>query len=346
MRSLSGSASASSQAENNRKTVHSYSQAYRSKVVLVTGAAGFIGSHLVDELIAAGALRVVGLDNLVAGSRENLTKAFESTVFEFVHGDVRDASLMGQMVPDVDVVFHLAASKLVVSRANPLVDLQTNLLGTFNMLSAARGRDIRVVFASTGSTLGSDDLPMSEDHRKKPSTLYGISKGAAEEYATFYAREFGLKASVIRYFHVYGPRQDYMGAAGVINIFLSRALRGKNLMVHGSGEQVRCFTHVKDDVAATLFLGARDDTVGQIYHVASPARVSVIELARKIRDKYGKPGVEIVHDEARPGENLRPVPVTAKIEALGFSTHTPFEEGLEETRHWVDADLRQRGLLP
>jgi UDP-glucose 4-epimerase len=325
--------------------VLSYLQSYKDKSVLVTGAAGFIGSHLVDELLKAGARRVVGLDNLVAGSRDNLVSASESTAFEFIRGDVRDSGLVGQLVPDADIVFHLAASKLVTSRTNPLIDVETNIIGSFNIFAAARGRGVRVVYASTGSTLGSDDLPMAEDHRKCPTTLYGISKGAAEEYALFYAREFGLKVSVVRYFHVYGPRQDYFGAAGVINIFLARALRGQNLMVHGSGEQIRCFTHVKDDVAATLFLGAHPESVGQIYHVASPARVSVLELARTIRSKYAKPGVEIVHDDARLGENLRPVPETGKIEALGFSTHTAFDDGLEETRHWVEADLKRRGLL-
>ncbi len=325
--------------------VRTHAEPYRNKSVLVTGAAGFIGSHLVDTLLDAGAKRVVGVDNFIAGSRENLEKALDHTAFELVTGDVRDANLMNQLLPDVDCVFHLAASKLVVSRANPLIDIETNLVGTFNVLAAARGRNVRVVYASTGSTLGSADLPMEEDHRKQPTTLYGISKGAAEEYVLFYAREFGVPASVIRYFHVYGPRQDYMGAAGVINIFLARAMRGKPLLVHGSGEQIRCFTHVKDDIAATLFLGSRSDTVGQIYHVASPARVSVIDLARTIREKYAVKGVEIVHDDVRPGENLRPVPVTAKIEALGFRTHTAFEEGLEETKRWVEADLRRKGLL-
>lgn len=320
-------------------------ESYKDKSVLVTGAAGFIGSHLVDELLKAGARRVVGLDNLVAGSRDNLANASENTAFEFIHGDVRDSGLVGQLVPDAEVVFHLAASKLVTSRTNPLIDVETNIIGSFNIFAAARGRGTRVVYASTGSTLGSDDRPMEEGHRKAPTTLYGISKGAAEEYALFYAREFGLKVSVVRYFHVYGPRQDYFGAAGVINIFLARAMRGRPLLVHGSGEQIRCFTHVKDDVAATLFLGAHPKSVGEIYHVASPARVSVIDLAKTIRDKYGKPGSDIVHDEARPGENLRPVPSTGKIEALGFATHTGFEQGLEETKAWVQSDLKRRGLL-
>ena len=318
---------------------------YKDKTILVTGAAGFIGSHLVDEVLKAGARRVVGLDNMVAGSMENLAGALENTHFEFIRGDVRDTGLVDQLVPDSELVFHLAASKLVMSRTNPRIDIETNIMGSFNVLSAARGRGIRVVYASTGSVLGSDDRPMEEGHRKKPSTLYGVSKGTAEEYALFYAREFDLEVSVIRYFHVYGPRQDYFGAAGVINIFLARAMRGLPLYVHGSGEQIRCFTHVKDDVAATMFLAAHPGTVGEIYHVASPARVSVGDLAKTVVERWGKPGAVIVNDEARPGENLRPVPMTSKIEALGFKTHTAFEQGLEETKAWVEVDLRKRNLI-
>ncbi len=318
---------------------------YQGKTILVTGSAGFIGSHLCDRLLEAGARRVIGLDNLVAGSRVNMEGALQQSAFEFVQGDVRDAGLMNQLIADVDVVFHLAASKLVVSRNNPLIDLETNIVGTFNILSAARGRNVRVVYASTGSTLGSSEKPMEEGHVKRPTTLYGISKGTAEEYCLFFSREFGLKTTIIRYFHVYGPRQDYDGAAGVINIFLSRALRGLPLYVHGSGEQIRCFTYVLDDVAATMFLGEHEETVGEIYHVASTVRMKVVDLARVIRDKYGVKGVEVVHDEARPGENLRPVPTTEKIEALGFQVHTEFDAGLETTRRWIETDLRRRGIL-
>lgn len=318
---------------------------YSGKTILVTGAAGFIGSHLCDSLLAAGARRVIGLDNLVAGSMGNLYDAQQNSAFEFVRGDVRDGGLLNQIAAEIDVCFHLAASKLVVSRNNPSIDLETNIVGTFNVLSAARGRNVRVVYASTGSVLGSSDKPMEESHVKRPTTLYGISKGTAEEYCQFFCREFGVKATVIRYFHVYGPRQDYDGAAGVINIFLSRALRGKDLYVHGSGEQIRCFTYVLDDVAATLFLGSREDTVGEIYNIASPVRMRVIDLANTIATRYGKPGVKVVHDEARPGENLRPIPTTAKIEALGFKVHTDFETGLATTKDWIADDLKRRGML-
>lgn len=318
---------------------------YQGKTILVTGAAGFIGSHLCDALLAAGARRVIGFDSLIAGKRANLYDAHQHSAFEFVQGDVRDGGLLNQVFADIDMCFHLAASKLVVSRNNPLIDLETNIVGTFNVLAAARGRNVRVVYTSTGSTLGSSDLPMREDHVKKPTTLYGISKGTAEDYCNFFTQEFGLKASIIRYFHVFGPRQDYDGDAGVINIFLSRALRGQDLVVHGSGEQIRCFTFVQDDVAATMFVGERDDTVGKTYHVASPVRMKVVDLAETARERYGVAGVKVVHDDERPGENLRPIPDTSRIEALGFRVHTDFENGFAVTRDWIAADLKSRGLL-
>ncbi len=315
---------------------------YDGKKILITGAAGFIGSHLVDQLLKYEVKRIIGLDNLIAGKKINLSEAEKDSRFEFVLGDITDGMLINQLSAEVDIIFHLAASKLVVSRNNPFIDLHTNIMGTFNILSAARGRNIKIIYASTGSVLGSAEQPMAENHIKKPTTLYGISKGTAEEYCLFFCREFGVKTTIIRYFHVYGPRQDYDGPAGVISIFLARAMRGLPLYVHGSGEQIRCFTFVLDDVAATLFLGEHDETIGQIFHVASPVRLSVINLAKIIKDKYGG---EIIHTEARPGENLRPIPDTAKIEKLGFKVNTDFEVGLELTANWVKNDLQNRGLI-
>ncbi len=318
--------------------------------VLVTGAAGFIGSHLVDALLARGAESVTGVDNLVAGQMENLTHLASEKRFRFVWGDVQDAGLIDREVAHSDIVFHLAASKLVVSRDNPRVDLGTNIVGSFNIFEAAKraheaGRKIRVVYASTGSTLGSSEKPMREDHEKRPTTLYGISKGTAEDYGLFFQREFGVPVSILRYFHVYGPRQDYAGAAGVINIFLGRILTGEPPIIHGSGEQIRCFTFVLDDVAATIYLGLESRAIGEIFHVASTVRISIKDLAELLIKRYSKKAIRPVFDEPRPGEAMRPVPDTSKIEALGFHVQTPFEEGLDKTHAWVREDLIARGRL-
>ena len=307
--------------------------------VLVTGGAGFIGIHLVDWALAQGAKRVVALDSLVAGRLEFLSHLDGEARLEFVRGDVRDAALVTRLVQDSDIVFHEAASKLVVSRNSPRTDMETNVGGTLNVLEAARGRDVRIVHASTGSVLGSSDRPMREDHAGKPTTLYGISKAAAENYCLFYHREFGVRVSVLRYFHVFGPRQAFDGEAGVVSIFLGCVLQGQPPVVYGTGEQIRCFTFVGDDVRANALLLERDETIGQVYNVASRNRVSITQLAETIIERYGPPGMKPVYGAPRPGENLRPVPDTTKIEALGFAGATPFDEGLELTRQWVAEQL-------
>lgn len=317
---------------------------FRNKVVLVTGGAGFIGSHIVDRLIDAGAEKVIAFDNLVSGSTCNFAHLDGNDRFRFVSGDVRKVDEIAPLVKESDFVFHEAASKLVVSLENPRLDMETNIIGTLNVLDAARDSDPVVVHASTGSVFGSSDVPMSEEYIQRPTTLYGISKLAGEKYVQFYAREFGLKACVLRYFHVYGPRQDYHGDAGVVSIFLSRVLSGKSPIVYGSGEQVRCFTYVGDDVDANILL-ARKGKCGESYNVASKTRISVKDLAKLIVDKYATKTMSIKYASARQGENLRPIPDTSKVEALGFRAKVSFDDGLGYTKKWVEEDLDSGAVL-
>ncbi len=312
---------------------------FKGSNCLVTGGAGFIGSHLAERLLKEGAKRVICLDNLVAGSKENIEHLSKDKRFELIIGDVKEYKTVKGLVSKSDFVFHEAASKLIVSREKPRVDLETNIIGTFNILEAARGKDIRIIHASTGSTLGSSDRPMKEDHPPKPTTLYGISKLTAERYCQFYAREFGVKVSILRYFHVFGPRQDYSLEAGVVSIFLSRVLENKPPIVFGTGEQIRCFTYIDDDIDATLLLASKEEAIGEIYHVASKTRMSVKELAELIIRKYGPKGMESIYGPPQPGENLRPIPDTRKIEKLGFQAKVSFLEGLEKTKAWVEEGL-------
>jgi len=309
---------------------------FNNKIVLVTGGAGFIGSHLVDKVIELGAEKVICFDNLVGsdGSDRNIVHLKDNPKFEFVNGDVADPKLIGPLVEKSDYVFHEAASKMVVCDEKPRVDLQTNILGTFNILEAARNSDCRIVHASTGSVFGSSDVDMVESHTKSPTTLYGISKLAGEKYVLHYAGRFGIKASVIRYFHVFGPRQDFSGEAGVVSIFLSRVLQGKSPVIFSGGNQIRCFTYISDDVDATLLLAKEQKAVGEDFNVASKTRMSVDELADMVIKKYGA-GLQPEKGKDRPGENYRPVPDTSKIEKLGFSAKVSFEDGLELTRKWV-----------
>ena len=314
-----------------------------NKRILVTGGAGFIGSHLIDIAFEEGASTVIGLDNLCAGNLGNINHLRNNPAFLFVEGDVCDVSLVDKLVNDVDVVFHLAASKLVVSRDNPRTDLNTNIIGTFNILEASRKKRPRIVHASTGSVLGDASTgEMYEDHPKKPSTLYGISKSSGEEYCRFYAREFGVPVSIVRYFHVFGPRQDYQGEAGVINIFMSRIFQDKPPLINKPGHQIRCFTFVKDTARATFLVAEKKKTIGEIYNIASHTRCRIDELAKILIERYGKPGLVSEFVAPRPGENIRPIPNTEKIEALGWKPLTGFDEGIRITADWIKEDLKTR----
>lgn len=321
-------------------------QFLKNKTVLVTGAAGFIGSNLTQELVRSGIKKVYALDNFAAGKLENIKHLFKFKNFKLIRGDVRNYALIESLVKKSDYVFHLAASKLVVSRENPRLDLETNIIGTFNILEAARRKKgVRIIHASTGSTLGSSSRPMKEDHHPKPATLYGISKLSAEYYCLFYSREFGVKVSVIRYFHVYGPYQDYLGKAGVVNIFLGRVLRGRPPVISGTGRQIRCLTYVRDDVEATLFIAYSSKSIGQIYNVASEVRIKVRDLAQLIIREYARKKMKPLYGPARPGENMRPVPNTTKIKKLGFNPGCSLEKGLELTAKWIETDLKKKRLL-
>jgi len=315
---------------------------FTNKTILITGGAGFIGSNMCDVLIKQDVKKIICFDNFCASKKENIQHLLTNPKFELVTGDVRDFEFLKPYVLESDIVFNLAASKLVVALEKPRTDLQTNIIGIFNILEIARQKpSLRIVHASTGSVLGSSDKPMKEDAHPKPTTLYGISKLTGENYCRFYAKEFNIKVSVIRYFHVFGPRQDYAGKAGVINIFLSRVLKGRAPTIFGSGEQLRCFTFVLDDVEATLMLASRNDTIGEIYNIASETRLSINDLTKTIIEKYSPDkNLKPEYGPAAQGENMRPVPDTTKIESLGFKPKYTFEQGLEITKQWIENDLK------
>lgn len=315
---------------------------FKNKVVLVTGGAGFIGSHIVDRCLAENAEKVISFDNLVGGNVKNHSHIKDDR-FEFAQGDIKDHDVIKKYVEQSDVIFNEAASKLVVSLKDPFVDLRTNIVGNFNILEIIRNssNDPRLIHASTGSVFGSSDKPFEEGDPQNPSTTYGISKLAAEKYVLYYAKEYGLKSTVLRYFHVFGPRQEYAGGAGVINIFLSQVLKGIAPTVCGTGEAIRCFTFIKDDVEANMLLYKNNSTIGQGYNVASKTRMSVKELAEMIIKKYSpKDDLKINFIEGRMGENMRPIPNTSKIENLGFKESISFEDGLEITKKWIEEDIK------
>jgi UDP-glucose 4-epimerase len=306
---------------------------------LVTGGAGFIGSHLVDALLDRGD-EVVVLDNLSNGRRDNLAGALERDA-QLVVEDVRDAELIKALLERErpEVVYHLAAQMDVrVSAARPAYDAEINVLGTVNLLEAARESGARrVVFASTGGAIygEADELPASEEAAIRPEAPYGQAKYAGEGYCDLYRRLHGLSSISLRLGNVYGPRQDPLGEAGVIAIFCGKLREGGRPTVFGDGRQTRDYIYVRDVVEAMLTAGAND--VHGAYNVGRGAETSVLDLIEalgKLGQEAGalKDGFEPEFAPPRPGEVQRnSLDPTRTREVLGFEAKTDLEQGLRVT---------------
>ena len=270
--------------------------------VVVTGGAGFIGSHLCDALIARGE-RVTCVDNLVGtgGSTRNVEHLLRHPRFELVTEDVlewTDRVRLG----GVGCIFHLAASKNGVCMDDPERDLAVNALGTLKLVRAAARDGVRkLVHSSTGSVFGETDRRHTEDVPKLPVSYYGVSKLAGESYCRVIGDMTGLDYTILRYYHVIGPRQDGSPTGGVVPIFARRALRGEPLTIDGDGEQTRSFTSVHDAVRANLIASEHPEARGATLTCASGIRVSIRELADYvIRQTSSRGGIR--HAPARVGD--------------------------------------------
>jgi UDP-glucose 4-epimerase len=305
---------------------------------VVTGGAGFIGSHLVDSLAARGD-EVLVLDDFSSGKRENLAGALEAGA-EVIGLDVADAQAMfdavGAYMPQN--VFHLAAQIDVRrSMADPGFDARLNVVGTVNALEAAtRSGAAKFVFTSTGGAIygegaeRSDELPFSEDARCEPFSIYGQSKLAAEGYIDLYGRTRGLRATTMRLGNIYGPRQDPATEAGVVAIFCGAGRDGGRPTVFGTGEQTRDYVHVADVVAALIAAQETDDA-GPI-NVGTGVETSVLRLAELVGGASGRDDFEPEFAPAREGEIERTVLDTAgAAERLGWRAERTIEAGIEQT---------------
>ncbi|GAY12208.1 UDP-glucose 4-epimerase [Pseudonocardia sp. N23] len=309
---------------------------------MVTGGAGFIGSNLVDGLVAADD-EVLVLDDLSHGSEGNLAAAFAAGA-RLEQVDVRDAAAVTKAVTAFgpEVVFHLAAQIDVrVSMREPALDATTNVVGSINVLSAALEAGAqRVVNTSTGGAIYGETttVPTPETEPAQPLSAYGLSKRTVEEYAAWFRAAHGLETVTLRYGNVYGPRQDPAGDAGVIAIFCDRVLTGRRPTVFGDGSQTRDYVFVGDIVAANL-AAARAQVPGfDRYNVGTGTEVSVLELVAAVGAAAGlAPGAftaELV--EARAGEVQRScLDVTRARTDLGLDAPTPLEQGLRATLDWV-----------
>lgn len=298
--------------------------------VLVTGGAGFIGSHLVDALLEAGG-RVRVLDNLATGKLENLAHVRER--IEFVQGDLRSMDDCARACEGVRYVFHQGALGSVPrSMEDPATSMAVNVSGTANLFAAARdGGAERVVYASSSSVYGdSEILPKREGEEGRPLSPYALSKKMNEDLAEVYGRCFGMQFIGLRYFNIYGPRQDPKGAyAAVIPRFFDAFLRGAAPRIHGDGEQSRDFTFVGDAVGANLAAAlAPESACGRAYNVAPGSRTTVNELAARVREVCGAT-VGPEYDPPRPGDVLHSMAdASLAAEHLGWRAVVELGDGL------------------
>ncbi len=308
---------------------------------IVTGGAGFIGSHIVEELLKEG-IEVVSIDNYFAGKKENLEAFHDYDKFSEVKCDVTDYDELKKHFEGVDIVFHEAASKKTICLRDPRKDLLINGTGTFNLLELARDFGVKkVVHASTGSVYGEAQyFPQDENHPLNPTSYYGVSKLAGEKYARAFCDLYDLDCTILRYFHVYGPRQEYSDVGGVVPIFGRRIVHGESPIIHGDGTQQRSFTYVKDLVAANLLVAMADGTKGEAYNCASGINVTVGELADKVKKYFGREDLPTIYDDWTIGDIKTFNVSNDKICKLGHKFKYSFDDGLYETLSWLENYLK------
>jgi UDP-glucose 4-epimerase len=299
--------------------------------VLITGGAGFVGSHLSEYLVSCGA-RVCILDDLSTGKMENIETIKEKC--KVIIDDIRKKSAFEE-IGKVDIIFHEAARPLIPSFEDPVLDLQVNTAGTINVLEFARKFDSIVVHASTGSVYGNPvTLPISEQHPLNPVSPYGVSKLAAEEYCKFYVREYGLNVVCLRYFNVYGPRQAISQEMGVIPIFVSRVLAGKPLVIFGDGRQTRDFTHVSDVVKANILAAIEKNAKGKIVNIGSGKETSILDLASLIMT-FCRRKMEPTFSRPKQGDIRRLVAdISFAKEILRYEPSVELKRGVADYIEW------------
>lgn len=300
--------------------------------VLITGGAGFIGSHLSEYLISRLDAQVNILDDLSSGKMDNI-KDFRKKC-KVIIGNVCNKKLI-QNIGKVDIIFHESSRALIPSFEDPILDSEVNIKGTLNILEFARKYDAILIYASTGSVYGNPIIvPISENHPLNPISPYGISKLSAETYCKFFTQTYGLHIVCLRYFNVYGPRQKISENMGAIPIFVERILNNKPPIIFGDGKQTRDFTYISDVVRANILAMERIQAKGKILNIGSGKETSILDLAFKIMklcNRQTKP----IFSKPKLGDVKRVVAdISLAKEVLGYEPLIQLEKGIIDYIQW------------
>lgn len=320
-----------------------FKNAFGGKSVLVTGGAGFIGSHLVDELVALGA-DVKVIDDFSAGKEENIAQVMDN--IELIKGDIRDLELLRKITKGVKFIFHQAARRSVPKSVDdPLTFNEVNITGTLNLLLASyENKAEKLIFASSSSVYGEVDekKPQQETLIPKLISPYAATKLAGEYYCRVFNETYELKTTSLRYFNVFGPRQSLESEyAVVIPKFIACMLKDEQPPVHGDGLQSRDFTYVKNVVDANLLSAVKDEASGQVFNVAVGETYDLLTLVKNLNDIMGK-DIEPVFTPPRQGDVRYTWADISKFKKLaGFSPEIKFTEGLQKTVEWYKKNSGQ-----
>ena len=306
--------------------------------IVITGGAGFIGSNIAEELSKEKDNEIIIVDDLSTGKMANIRKFDQSTNINFARGSITDLNLLKRVFKGVDYVFHQAAIPSVPrSIKDPIASNNANINGTLNVLVAARDCGVKkVVYASSSSVYGdTPELPKRERMTPNPLSPYAVTKLLGEYYCNVFKDIYGLKTVSLRYFNVYGPRQDpYSDYAAVIPKFINRVSENKPPVIYGDGEQTRDFTFVKDVVRANI-LAAKSDAEG-VYNIANGNRISINELANMIMALIGN-NLTPIHEDPREGDIKHSLAdISEAKKNLGYEPGYSLEEGLRGTIEWFN----------
>ncbi|MEM3530543.1 MAG: SDR family oxidoreductase [Nitrososphaerales archaeon] len=299
--------------------------------ILVTGGAGFIGSHIVDRLLQEG-FKVIVLDNLSTGRITNIKHYLKNKNFQLIKGDIREENVVRRTLKGVEAVIHEAAiSSVEESIKNPIKTNDVNVNGTLNLLNLSVKEGVkRFIFASSASVYGDLNPPLNEDFQPKPMSPYAVSKLSGEYYCKVFHKIYGLETICLRYFNVYGPRQRNNQYNNVIINFIDNIKKNKPLVIFGDGLQTRDFIYISDVVEASIIALKSKEGIGEVFNIATGKPTTINELAQIIIEIKGKRGIEPIHTEPRKGDIRHSYANTKKAEEiLKFRAKILLGEGLK-----------------